>query len=299
MPSLDPQLLNKISAVAKNVEKYLDRLLPDSDYAERQLFDAMRYATLGGGKRLRPFLCISAAKMFNVADECAYRAAAAIEMVHSYSLAHDDLPAMDNSDTRRGQPSVHKQFDEATSILAGDALLTYAFEVLSSPLTHEDPHVRLGLVETLAKAAGPNGMVGGQMLDLIAESQQFDIGAITRLQRMKTGEMIAAATQFGAILGKADPRQRQALANYAQAVGLAFQIVDDLLDAEGDSATIGKPTGQDAQNNKATFVSILGADRARQQANLLIEQAISHLRVFNGRGDDLEQIAQFVVTRSS
>lgn len=299
MPSLDPLLLDKISTAAKTVEKYMDRVLPNATDGEARLFDAMRYGSLGGGKRLRPFLVVSAAKMFNVADECSFRAAAAVEMVHSYSLIHDDLPAMDNSDTRRGQPSVHKKFDEATAILAGDALLTQAFEVLVDPLTHEDPRVRMGLVEALAKAAGPNGMCGGQMLDLLAETQQFDIGAITRLQRMKTGEIIAAACQFGAILGKATDKQRQSLANYGYAVGLAFQIVDDLLDAEGDAATMGKPTGQDAAAGKATFVSILGAERARQQANLLVEQAISHLRIFDGRAGDLEQIAQFVVSRSS
>ncbi len=299
MPSLDPQLLDKIGAVASTVDKYLDKLLPDSDYGERRLFDAMRYATLGGGKRLRAFMLLSAGGMFNVAPECSYRAAAAIEMVHTYALVHDDLPAMDDSDTRRGKPATHKQFDEATAILAGDGLLTAAFEVLVDPATHSDPRIRLGLVECLAKAAGPNGMVGGQMLDLIAETTQFDIGAITRLQRMKTGEMIAASCVMGGILGNASPPQRQALVNYAHAVGLAFQIVDDLLDAEGDPEQMGKPARKDAVANKATFVSVLGADRARQQAQILIDQAIGHLRMFDGRGEDLEQIAQFVVTRSS
>lgn len=300
MPSLDPQLLEKTTAVAQGVEKFIDRLLPSSQHdTERRLFEAMRYAALAGGKRLRPFLVMSSAKLFNVADECAYRAAAALEITHTYALIHDDLPAMDNSDLRRGKPSAHKQFDEATAILAGDALLTFAFEILSDPLTHEDPRVRLGLIETLAKAAGPTGMCGGQMLDMIAETTQFDIGTITRLQRMKTGEMIAASTQFGAILGKAAAPQRQALANYGHAVGLAFQIVDDILDAEGDSAAMGKPAGKDAAAGKATFVSILGVERARQQAHLLVDQAISHLRIFDGRAENLEQIAQFVVTRSN
>ena len=299
MPSLDPQLQSRIGAVAQTVEKYLDSLLPIPGENERRLFDAMRYSTLDGGKRLRAFLTISAGQMFNVAPECAYRAAATIEMVHSFALIHDDLPAMDDSDTRRGKPASHKQFDEATAILAGDGLLALAFEILADPATHEDPRVRIMLVETLARSSGPNGMAGGQMLDLIAETTPFDIGAITRLQRMKTGEMIAAACLFGAILGKANPPQRQALTNYAHALGLAFQIVDDLLDAEGDEETMGKPARKDAAANKATFVSILGVDRARQQAQILVDQAIGYLRIFDGRATDLEQIAQFVVTRSS
>jgi farnesyl diphosphate synthase len=257
----------------------------------------MRYGALGGGKRLRPFLVMSSAKLFGVSDKSAVRAAAAVEFSHCYSLVHDDLPAMENSDLRRGKPTVHKEFDDATAILAGDALLTYAFEILSDPQTHEDPNVRCALVTALAKASGANGMVGGQMLDLIAETTQLDIGAITRLQRMKTGELIAFSCEAGAILGKASPPQRQSLRAYAHDLGLAFQIIDDLLDAEGNEATTGKSVGRDEKAGKATFVSILGAERARAQANLLADQAARHLNIFEGRAKHLEQVARFVVER--
>jgi farnesyl diphosphate synthase len=237
--------------------------------------------------------------MFGVGDECALRTAAAIECVHCYSLIHDDLPAMDNADLRRGSPTVHKKFDEATAILAGDALLTIAFEILSDPRTHEDPQVRCRLVSALARASGMQGMVGGQMLDLIAESTQLDIGAITRLQRMKTGELIAVSTESGAILGKACTQHSNALRAYAHDLGLAFQIIDDLLDAEGTEAETGKSVGRDVAAGKATFVTVLGAERARNQATLLSEQAINHLSVFDGRAKNLEDVARFVVDRRS
>jgi farnesyl diphosphate synthase len=288
-----------MSEAASAVVDALERLLPKSEYPENKLFEAMRYATLNGGKRLRPFLVMSSARIFGVSDECALRTAAAIECVHCYSLVHDDLPAMDNSDLRRGSPTVHKKFDEATAILAGDALLTIAFEILSDPRTHEDPQVRCRLVSALARAAGMQGMVGGQMLDLIAESTQLDIGAITRLQRMKTGELIAVSTEAGAILGKASLQHNNALRAYAHDLGLAFQIIDDLLDAEGSEAETGKPVGRDAVAGKATFVTILGAERARNQAKLLSEQAINHLSIFAGRAKHLEDVARFVVDRKS
>jgi farnesyl diphosphate synthase len=259
----------------------------------------MRHGALGGGKRLRPFLVLSSARIFGVADECALRAAAAIECIHCYSLIHDDLPAMDNSDLRRGQPTVHKKYDDATAILAGDALLTLAFEILSDPRTHEDPQVRCKLVTSLAKASGVHGMVGGQMLDLIAETTSLDIGAITRLQRLKTGELIACSTEAGAILGKASVQHHNALRAYAHDLGLAFQIIDDLLDAEGTEAETGKSVGRDVKAGKATFVTILGAERARSQAKLLSEQAIQHLSVFAGRAQHLEDVARFVVDRKN
>jgi farnesyl diphosphate synthase len=284
---------------AKAVADTLDRLLPKSDFPEQKLFDAMRYGALNGGKRLRPFLVMSAAKIFGVADDCALRAAAAVECIHCYSLIHDDLPAMDNSDLRRGKPTAHKQFDEATAILAGDALLTLAFEILVDPRTHEDPQVRCRLVTALAKASGVHGMVGGQMLDLIAETTSLDIGAITRLQRLKTGELIAFSAEAGAILGKATVQHHNALRAYAHDLGLAFQIIDDLLDAEGTEEETGKSVGRDAKAGKATFVTILGADRARNQAKLLSEQAIQHLQVFQGRAKHLEDVARFVVDRKN
>ena len=242
---------------------------------------------------------MSSAKIFGVADDCALRAAAAVECIHCYSLVHDDLPAMDNSDLRRGKPTAHKQFDEATAILAGDALLTLAFEILADSRTHEDPQVRCKLVTALAKASGVHGMVGGQMLDLIAETTALDIGAITRLQRLKTGELIAFSAEAGAILGKASVQHHNALRAYAHDLGLAFQIIDDLLDAEGTEEETGKSVGRDAKAGKATFVTILGADRARNQAKLLSEQAIQHLSVFQGRAKHLEDVARFVVDRKN
>jgi farnesyl diphosphate synthase len=299
MPSVSSNLAAAMSDTVAAVLDTLERILPKSDYAERKLFDAMRYGALNGGKRLRPFLVLSAARIFGVGEESALRTAAAIECIHCYSLVHDDLPAMDNSDLRRGNPTVHKKYDDATAILAGDALLTLAFEILADPRTHEDPQVRCRLVTAVAKASGANGMVGGQMLDLIAETTALDIGAITRLQRMKTGELIAVSTEAGAILGKASTQHHNALRAYAHDLGLAFQIIDDLLDAEGTEEETGKRVGRDAVAGKATFVTILGADRARNQAKLLSEQAIQHLSVFDGRAKHLEDVARFVVDRKS
>jgi len=277
----------------------LDQLLPPAVGAEGRVVEAMRYATMGGGKRIRPYLVINTALLFDVHSEYALRTAAAVEMLHCYSLVHDDLPAMDNSDLRRGRPTAHKQFDEATAVLAGDGLLTMAFEVLSDPATHPDGHVRAELVHALAKAAGAAGMVGGQMIDLLAEHERLDIGAITRLQRLKTGEIIAFSCEAGGILGHAAPHLRSALISYAHDLGLAFQIVDDLLDAEGNAAETGKPVGADAAAGKATFVSILGLERARAQARLLGKQANGHLDVFGAKADPLRWMTEFVITRKS
>ncbi|NTU76609.1 MAG: polyprenyl synthetase family protein [Alphaproteobacteria bacterium] len=299
MPSVSPPLAAAMAHAATAVTETLERVLPKSDFVEAKLFESMRYGVLNGGKRLRPFLVLSAAQLFGVSESCALRAAAAIECVHCYSLIHDDLPAMDNSDLRRGKPTVHKQYDEATAILAGDALLTLAFEILTDPRTHEDPKVRCNLVTALAKASGASGMVGGQMLDLVAETTELDIGAITRLQRMKTGELIAVSTEAGGILGKASIQHINALRAYAHDLGLAFQIIDDLLDAEGTEEETGKPVGHDAEAGKATFVTILGPERARHQAHLLSEQAIRHLSLFDGRAKNLEDVARFVVDRKS
>ncbi|WP_448188513.1 polyprenyl synthetase family protein [Azospirillum sp. sgz301742] len=282
---------------AEVVEQAIARLLPSTDYPEYRLYEAMRYGSLGGGKRLRPLLVLHSASLFGVNPDCALRTAVAAELVHCYSLIHDDLPAMDDGDLRRGRPTVHRQFDEAAAILAGDGLLTYAFEVLADPATHEDPSVRCNLVAALAKAAGPHGMVGGQMLDLIAEHETFDIGTVTRLQRMKTGDMIAFSCEAGAILGKAGAPQRHALRAYAHDLGLAFQIVDDLLDVEGTEAETGKSVGRDAEAGKATFVSILGRERARAQAEMLAKQCAAHLEIFEGRADMLKAVAEYVVTR--
>lgn len=288
-----------LAEAAEAVETVMGRLLPLPDLVEARLFEAMRYGVLGGGKRLRPFLVLSSARLFGVNPDCALRAGAAVEMLHSYSLIHDDLPAMDDGELRRGRLTVHREFDEATAILAGDALLTLAFEVLADPATHEDPNVRCQLVAALGKAAGAHGMVGGQMLDLIAEHETFDMPTITRLQRMKTGDIIAFSCEAGAILGKASPPQRLALRAYAHDLGLAFQIVDDLLDVEGTEAETGKSVGRDADAGKATFVSILGRERARAQAELLAAQAAQHLEIFDGRAGLLKAVADFVVHRRS
>ena len=289
-----------LSEAAKAVEEQLDLLLPLPAGPERRVYEAMRYSTLNGGKRLRPFLVLESAKLFNVARSCALRVAAAVEMIHSYSLVHDDLPAMDNSALRRGRATTHVEFDEATAVLAGDGLLTRAFEVLGEAPTHGDASVRAELVVALAAAAGPAGMVGGQMFDLLAEHDKtLDIGAITRLQRMKTGDLIAFSSGAGAILGKAPHSARVALHAYAHDLGLAFQIADDLLDVEGDAAQVGKDIGKDTDAGKATFVSILGVERAREQAEILAKQAAFHVEQFCEKANLLIQVAEFVVKRKS
>lgn len=291
-------LQEQMDEVVAMVNKTIERILPEgSDLTEFPLYGAMRHGTLNGGKRLRPFLLINAATLFNVDPVRYRRAAAALEFVHCYSLIHDDLPVMDNSDTRRGEPTVHKLYDEATAVLAGDALLTLAFEVLSSPETHEDPRVRCELVNALAKASGASGMVGGQMLDLIGEHKEFDLGTISRLQRMKTGKIMAFACEAGAILGKASSPQRRALANYAHDLGLAFQVTDDILDVEADPKETGKPANQDEKAGKSTFVSTLGKEQAKQRAEMLVNQAIGHLSVFENRAKTLEELALYVLRR--
>ncbi len=282
------------------VDAVIERLLTPPDGPEARVYDAMRYAALAPGKRLRPFLVLAGSHLFGVSARSALQVAAAIEMLHTYSLIHDDLPAMDNSDLRRGRATCHKQFDDATAILAGDGLLTLAFEVLADSDTHGDPAVRCELVQALAKAAGAAGMVGGQMIDLLAEHDaSLDIGAITRLQRLKTGALFAFSCEAGGILGKASPEARKALVAYAHDMGLAFQIADDLLDAEGSAEETGKSVGRDAVAGKATFVSILGIDGARTQARALVDQANNHLAPFGEKADLMRQVAEFVVTRKS
>jgi len=275
----------------------IERLLVVPPDLEARVYEAMRYSALAPAKRMRPLLVLAGARLFGVARLSALQVAAAVEMVHAYSLIHDDLPAMDNSDLRRGRPSCHRQFDEATAVLAGDGLLTMAFEVLAHPDTHGDPAVRCELVSALATAAGTAGMVGGQMIDLIAERQPLDIDATIRLQRMKTGALIAFACEAGAILAKTASEPRTAMRGYAHDLGLAFQIADDLLDVEGSAAETGKPVGADAAAGKATFVSILGVERARAQAGLLVDQAVTHLDLFEERAELLRQVARFVVNR--
>ena len=290
-----PYYPEELTESAQIITDVLEQLIPDAPGDEARLMEAMRHSTLYGGKRLRPFFLLSSAAIFGVEEEWARRAASAVELIHCYSLVHDDLPAMDNADLRRGQPSTHKKFDEATAILAGDALQALAFEVLADKRTHPESSVRLELVRTLAEAAGARGMIGGQMLDLIAEEREFDVGAITRLQRLKTGKLIIFACEAGAIMGRASQRSRHALHNYGQAIGLAFQVTDDLLDVEGDEVEMGKPKGQDKK--KATFVSVLGEEKAREQAGMLATQAISHLDIFDKKADPLRNVAAYILER--
>ena len=300
MPSpreASPLLQQKLKENSDAVNKTITRLLPDTDLPEAKLFDAMRHGTLNGGKRLRPFLSMESAKLFNVDPNRSRRVAAAIEFIHCYSLIHDDLPAMDNADTRRGKPAVHKEFDEATAILAGDALHALAFEVLSERDTHEDPRVRVELIRELAKSAGSNGLCGGQMLDLEGENAEFDLGTISRMQRLKTGKLIAFACESGAILGKSDEPHRKALTNFAFDLGLAFQVTDDILDVEGDPAETGKDQGKDAAAGKSTFVSTMGKEQAKSRAEMLVQQASRHLNIFGSRADTLREIAEYVLQR--
>jgi len=293
------EFLDALAANATAVGDVLDRLLAANDGHERKLMAAMRYASLAGGKRVRPFLVTQTARLFEVAPDRALRAAAAVEMIHCYSLVHDDLPAMDDDALRRGQPTCHIAYDEATAILAGDALLTLAFEVLAEDVTHPDGGVRANLVLALAKAAGHEGMVGGQVLDIYAEEHDLDLDQVTRLQRMKTGELIAVSCAMGAILGHASVDQRLALDRYAAAIGLAFQIADDLLDVEGDEAEVGKKVGKDQDAGKATFVSLLGVEPARTKARELEKQAQEHLAIFGEKADSLRSLANFIVHRRS
>jgi len=286
-----------LASAASATEEALDSLIPSGDGPEAQVLEAMRYSALAGGKRLRPFLVMTSADLFGVARSSSLRVAAAVEMVHTYSLIHDDLPSMDNDDLRRGKPTCHIVYDEATAILAGDGLLTLAFEVLAEVDTHSLGEIRAELVLELSAAIGAQGMVGGQMLDLLAADHKLDMPEITRLQRMKTGALISYACQAGAILGKASETQRHMLTAYSHDLGLAFQIIDDLLDVEGNAAEMGKRAGKDQDAGKATFVSLLGPERAREQAEILVAQAIKHLEVFAGKGDLLRNLAKYVLTR--
>jgi farnesyl diphosphate synthase len=261
------------------------------------LYEAMRYATIGGGKRLRPLLVVAACGLFHVDRERALRVGLAVECIHVYSLIHDDLPSMDNDDLRRGKPTVHRAFDEATAILAGDSLHALAFELLADEATHEDPFVRSELVAELARASGPAGMAGGQMMDLAAEQTKLDLPAVTRLQQLKTGALIGFCLEAGAIMGRIPPEGRTRLRGYARDVGLAFQITDDLLDVEGEEAKTGKRVGKDRAAGKETFVSLLGAERARQQSAMLVAQASEYLQMYGEEADLLRAIARFAVER--
>jgi farnesyl diphosphate synthase len=297
-----PSLLDferHLKIFAGKIEARLDHLLPVATGTAPRLVEAMRYALLAPGKRIRPLFVAESARLFGVDEARALQAGAAIECVHCYSLVHDDLPAMDDDDLRRGRPTVHRAFDEATAILAGDALLTFAFEILGAATTHPDAGVRAELVSELAAAAGKSGMAGGQMLDLEAESARVsDIGHIVALQAMKTGALFRFACRSGAILGKAGAAEREALTLYADRIGLAFQIADDILDIEASTAALGKATGKDRAAGKATFVELLGPDGAKAEARKLVSEAKDAMRRFGDDAHVFVAAADYVVERN-
>lgn len=293
------QLEQKLGEISELLFEKMAEILPVPEGTmEQKLFEAMRYSTLSRGKRLRPFLTVMSSQLFGVSLESSLQTAAAIELIHSYSLIHDDLPAIDNDDFRRGQPSCHKKYGEAVAILAGDALLTYAFQVLADPNTHRDPGVRIELVECIARASGFSGMIGGQVIDILAENSTLDFNEIVRLQRMKTGALFAISCEAGAILGKAPRNLRNSLRAYANNLGLAFQITDDLLDAEGTREETGKSVRKDSQAGKATLVSAMGLEQARAHARVLANQSIEHLAVFGEQALMLRNLAYYVVDRN-
>ena len=294
MPSI---LAEALADVARDVDHLFDQLLAVPDDARAPLYQAMRHAAIGGGKRMRPLLTIAASRLFNVDPAAALRVGCAVEAINVYSLVHDEMPCMDDDDMRRGKPTVHKAFDEAIAVLAGDSLHEIAFELLVDPETHADPFVRVELIEGLARASGPSGMAGGQMMDIAAETSDFDLTAVTRLQALKTGALIAFSVEAGAILGRLPPEGRGPLRGYARDVGLAFQIADDLLDVEGDEELAGKALKKDEAKGKATFVSLMGVERARGQAGMLVDQAIAHLASHGPEADLLRAIARYAVER--
>ena len=311
-PQTQSQFEQRLGRHAEICENVLAALLINDPQAEesarpQRLLDAMRHAVLGGGKRLRPALVVETAAIFGVRQTDAMYTGAAFELLHCYSLVHDDLPAMDNDDTRRGKPTVHKAFDEATAILAGDALQTLAFDVLSRETTHRDPLVRAALVQCLAKASGIGGMAGGQMLDLEAEGRFSEnevphvlaLADVEKLQRMKTGALLAACCRAGTILGGAIEKDAGAISRYGRAIGAAFQLADDLLDVEGDAADVGKAVGKDAAKNKATLVSTLGTRAAKRKLTELVDDAKWSLRPFGVRAEWLVACADFVAARKS
>ena len=297
MTPAGPGLKPALDALAGAIDARLDRLLAVPDDARAPLYEAMRHAMIGGGKRMRPLLVMAACDLFRVDRERALRVALAIEAVHCYSLVHDDLPCMDDDDLRRGKPTVHRLWGEAVAVLTGDALFALAFELIADEATHEDPFVRSELALELALASGPAGMAGGQMMDLAAMEGGFDLAATTRLQQLKTGALIGFCLEAGCIMGRAAPPSRLRLRGYAHDLGLAFQIADDLIDVEGSDARAGKAVGKDAGQKKATFVSLLGVERARTQAAMLVDQAIGHLHGFGAEADLLRAIARFAIER--
>jgi len=293
-----PSLLqDSLAQIAFDIDQQFDVLLQLPGDARDRLYAAMRHAAIGGGKRLRPLLVTATAALFHVDRAVALRVGTAVEAIHVYSLVHDDLPCMDDDDMRRGKPTVHRAFDDATAVLAGDSLHALAFEILASSQTHTDPFIRGELVSTLALASGPEGMAGGQMMDIEAEKSAFDLQTVMRLQALKTGALIAASVEMGAILGHIPPEGRTHLRGYARDIGLAFQIADDIMDVEGDPELAGKALQKDAAAGKGTFVSLMGLERAKQQADMLVQQANEHLSTYGSEADLLRAIANYITER--
>ena len=293
----DDLLKSSLAQVQQDIDSAFDAYLPVPDDSRARLVEAMRHATIGGGKRVRPLLVVAVADLYRVDRSAAIAAGCAVEAIHSYSLIHDDLPCMDDDELRHGKPTVHRAFDEATAVLAGDALHALAFDILTQNDVSSDPFVRSELVSVLARASGHEGMAGGQVMDMAADEEDYDLHQVTRLQQLKTGALLGASVEMGAILGRVPPEGRAHLRAYARDIGLAFQIADDLLDVEGDEALAGKALRKDGEQGKATFVTLMGAEKAREQARALVDQAVGHL---SGHGSDarlLEALARFVVER--
>ncbi|MEO0816344.1 MAG: polyprenyl synthetase family protein [Pseudomonadota bacterium] len=287
----------RLKEVADKLTVALDQLIPPAGGPEADLMRAMRHAALANGKRMRPFYVLETGRMFQAPEKSLLRAAAALECVHTYSLVHDDLPCMDDDALRRGQPTVHIAFDEATAVLAGDALLTLAFRILADEDTHDDPQIRIDLISRLADSAGALGMVGGQMIDMLGSDMPRDLNTITRMQRLKTGALISYSTECAALIGKATHHERQALAGFSHDLGLAYQIADDILDATGQESMTGKAVRKDAGAGKANFVTLLGLEGAKERVRLLAAQSKDHLAIFHNRADILLQSVDFVLGR--
>ncbi len=295
--AMPDRLAEALEQVQQEVDAAFDAFLPVPEDTRARLVEAMRYAAIGGGKRVRPLLVCATAKLFGVDRDAAVAAGCAVEAIHSYSLIHDDLPCMDDDDLRHGKPTLHKVYDEATAVLAGDCLHALAFDILTMPGTSSDPFVRSELVATLARASGHAGMAGGQMMDIVSDEEEYDLRQVTRLQQLKTGALLAASVEMGAILGKVPPEGRTHLRAYARDIGLAFQIADDLLDVEGDETKAGKALRKDEEQGKQTFVTLMGRDKARAQAEMLVDQAGDHLAGYGEDAKVLVDLAHFVVKR--
>ena len=297
MTTMPPRLGEAFERVQSDIDSAFDAFLPVPDDSRARLVEAMRYAAIGAGKRMRPLLLVATSELFGVNRNAAINAGCAVEAIHAYSLIHDDLPCMDDDAMRHGKPSVHKAFDDATAVLAGDCLHALAFDILTQLDTSADPFVRSELVATLARASGHDGMAGGQMMDIVSQEENYDLRQITRLQQLKTGALLVASVEMGAVLGRVPPEGRAHLRAYARDIGLAFQIADDLLDVEGDEAKAGKALRKDEEQGKQTFVTLMGVEQARAQATMLVEQAGRHLSSYGEDARLLVELADFVVKR--